>query len=133
MSLVELLIVIGAIAVLAGLAVPMIRGLLPAASTEVAASNLRLLNRAVIAYNQANKELLRASDEGDTDEIFIFNKLKERDNAVPGSPFLKENVHLATSSDEESYRASWNGRMFQILTPGTEGAGLDLLKIAGGG
>ena len=133
MSLVELLIVIGAIAVLAGLAFPMISGLLPAASTEVAASNLRLLNRAVIAYNQANRELSRASAEGDADETFIFNKLKERDNAVPGSPFLKENVHLVTSSDEESYRASWNGRMFQILTPGTEGAGLDLLKISGGG
>jgi len=134
-SLPELLIVIGAIAVLAGLCIPIIRNILPTASTEVAASNLRLINRAVLAYNQINTELVREPDEGDADEIIIFNALKHRDtvNPVPGSPFLKAGVVLVTSSSDEDYRASWNGRMFQLLTPGTEGAGLDLLRVAGGG
>ena len=122
-SLVELLIVVAVIGVMAAVAIPMMNAFIPAQS-QVATRNLNYLNGAVVCYNQAATEL-----STNTSASAIMQVLKARDTLVSGSPFLPSNLKTNTTSDSSTYRATWTGRMFELLPPGTNGTGFDLLKL----
>ncbi len=139
-SLTEVIIVIGAIGVLAAVCVPMISGLTTQSRQAVAEKNMRSLNAAVLAFNQSNWELVLAPQEGTDDELAIFLSLQYRDSAVsrqaPGSPYLNPMFDFVRSSDPQGYRAIWNGRMFEMVSPNATGDGIDLMHLgdtAGGG
>jgi len=128
-SLVEMIVVIAFLAIVAAVAIPVMNNVLKASSYETAKRNMRLLNGAVIAYNEGVAELTNAS--GDGQAVFTLLCTREATNPSPGSPYLPPNAVFVSSSDTATYRATWNGRMFKLVPAGTGGSGLDLLKLMG--
>lgn len=133
MSLAEVLVVIAVLAVITAISIPRISDIISGTSRETATRNLNYLNGAVIAFNESNWELILTASGGTTDEERIFDSLRYRDatNPAPGSPYLPPTATFVASSNATSYRASWNGRMFSLVPAGSNGAGLDLMKIMG--
>ena len=133
LSLTEVLVVVAFLAVVAAVSVPNIAGMVSRSSYETARRNLNYLNGAVIGFNSSNWELVLAASSGSDDEQKIFDSLRYRDPATPapGSPYLPETATFVASSSTSTYRAMWNGRMFGIVVPGSNGTGLDLMKIMG--
>jgi len=129
MSLVEIVVVISVLAVVVSILIPSIIGVVPGSQATTAEANLEHLNQAVLKFNHASSELTNASASDSTDEETIFATLQTRDATVFGSPFLNSNFLPNTSTSETAYRASWNGRMFQLVSPGNTGTGLDLLLL----
>lgn len=132
-SLTEVLVVIAFLAIVAAVSIPQMIGVFTGSTLGSATRNLNYLNGAVIAFNQSNWELVLTSADGSDDEQRIFDSLRYRDaaNPAPGSPYLPSTATFVASDSSDDYRAMWNGRMFELLAPGTEGAGLDLMKIMG--
>jgi type II secretory pathway pseudopilin PulG len=133
MSLTEVLVVIAFLAIVAAVAVPSISRVVSASSYGTAKRNLNYLNGSVIAFNEANWQLVLATSSGSDDEQKIFDSLRYRaaTNPASGSPYLPDTATFVATSDTNTYRAVWNGRMFGIVVPGTNGTGLDLMKING--
>ncbi len=123
-SLTELLVVVSVLAVIAAIGVPLMLNLVPSAGEQTATRNLNYLNGAVLSYNQAVEEL-----NTNATETTILTMLQTRDNRSHGSPYLPANLKTNTSSDSSVYRAKWNGRMFEMLPPGSAGTGLPLLNL----
>jgi len=139
-SLTEVIIVIGAIGLLAAVCIPVMNGITTQSRAAVAEKNMRTLNAAVQAFNQSNWELVSAPQDGTDDELAIFLSLQYRNGAVsrqaPGSPYLNPMFDFVRSSDLQGYRAIWNGRMFEMVGPNATGEGIDLMRLgetAGGG
>ena len=132
-SLTEVLVVIAFLAIVVAISIPNISGLVSDSNYETAKRNLNYLNGAVVGFNDANWELVLAASSGSDDERAIFNSLRYRaaTNPAPGSPYLPPTAAFAATSDTSTYRAMWNGRMFVIVVPGSNGTGLDLMKIVG--
>ncbi|MEI8313284.1 MAG: prepilin-type N-terminal cleavage/methylation domain-containing protein, partial [Verrucomicrobiota bacterium] len=126
-SLAEVLIVVAVLAIVAAIAVPNISRLVTDSSYETAKRNLNYLNGAVVGFNDANWELVLAASSGSDDEQAIFNSLRYRDTTNPatGSPYLPSTAAFGATGDTSTYRARWNGRMFVIVVPGSNGTGLD--------
>lgn len=133
MSLTEVLVVIGFLAIVAAISIPNILGVVLNSKYETAKRNLNYLNGAVIGFNQANWELVLATSGGSDDEQKIFDSLRYREavNPAAGSPYLPSTATFVESSSTNDYRGKWNGRMFEIVIPGSNGTGLDLMKIMG--
>lgn len=133
MSLTEVLVVIAFLTIVAAVSIPNMAGVFSGSNYEAAKRNLNYLNGAVIGFNQANWELVLASSAGSDDEQKIFDSLRYRAavNPAAGSPYLPLSAAFEASSSTATYRAKWNGRMFEIVVPGTNGTGLDLMKIMG--
>lgn len=123
-SLPELLIVIAVIGILAAICIESYSNISSTARASVAADTSSLLNHAVLHYNQANAEILDSATSGTADELAVLQKLQTRDSAIPGSPYIPSNFSSATSSSSVDYRLQWNGHAFQMLAPGTSGAGI---------
>ncbi|MFZ4775019.1 MAG: pilus assembly FimT family protein [Terrimicrobiaceae bacterium] len=133
MSLTEVLVVISFLAIITAVSVPSILGLVTSSSSRTAERNLNYLNGSVIAFNESNWELVLAASGGSDDERAIFDSLRYRapTNPAPGSPYLPPTATFEASTVSTTYRAKWNGRMFEIVIPGSNGTGLDLMKIMG--
>jgi len=129
MSLVEVMIVIGVLAVIASILIPAMVGIVPGSKAATAEANLEYLNQAVLKFNHASTEITNAVESGGADEQAVFATLQARDATLPGSPFLGTNFRSNLSNTDTTYRASWNGRMFQLVSPGSAGTGLDLLLL----
>jgi type II secretory pathway pseudopilin PulG len=132
-SLTEMLIVIAFLAIVAAVSIPSIVGAVKSSSDTTAVRNLNYLNGAVIAFNQSNWELVLTASSGSDDEQAIFDSLRYRaaTNPAAGSPYLPPTATFSASSATNDYRAQWNGRMFRVVSPGSNGTGLDLMKIMG--
>ena len=132
-SLVDVMIVVTFLAIVAAICIPSISGVVSSSNYQTAQRNLNYLNGAVISFNESNWELVLAASPDIGDEQAIFNSLCYRAsmNPSPGSPYLPPTARLVATSDTSTYRAMWNGRMFSIVVPGSNGTGLDLMKIMG--
>lgn len=125
-SLVELIVTIAVLGVLSVIAIPIMSGVLETSQTEVAQRNLNLLNGAVINYNQSVNQLTNSSGS----DSAVVELLKTRDASVPGTPFLPDHFANVTTSDTNAYRAVWNTRVFEMVSKGESGSGIDLLKLS---
>lgn len=127
-SMVELLMVIGVIGVLAGIAIAAYSGITEAAKRTEAVDFAESLNRAVLRFNQANWDLPTAADpSASTDEYTVIRSLQYKwpiRSLKPGSPYFAKNYNPEASSDSNEFRLRWNGRNFEVLGPGTAGTGL---------
>lgn len=133
-SLTEILIVTAVIAILAGIAMPVMTGVGESAERETAERNLNFLNGAVVAYNNVNRELnpgAVATSAGGSDEEDVARRLQTRDSSAPGSPYLQTNLNVGTTAATDRYRAAWNGRFFRLIAPGETGVGIDLSNMGG--
>jgi len=125
-SLAEVVVVVAVIAIMATVAVSTINNVVPAARSEIATRNLNFLNGALHSYEQAVGEL--ATNSSLTN---IITWLTTRDPDVPGSPYLSTNSNFQIVSDQNTYRARWGGRFFEMTPPGESGTGLNLLQMEG--
>lgn len=135
MSFTEVLVVLGALAVLVGILIPSIVNVVPNSRQSTAQANLEQLNKAVLKFNQINWDLVLAADAGSSDdEQAIFRSLQYRDtaNPAPGSPYLEPTLTFVATEDDGVHRAAWNGRMFELIPVGTAGTGLDLSEMLSG-
>ena len=130
-SMVELMVTVAVLAIVAGISIPSIVGVVSSSNYETAKKNLNLLNGAVVAFNNANWELVLAAGSGSEQKIFDSLRYRAATNPAAGSPYLPETATFVSSSDTNTFRAVWNGRMFGIVVPGSNGSGLDLMKIMG--
>jgi len=138
-SLVEALVVIAVVGVLATIAIPTIGGILPSSSGAIATRNMNLLNAAVVSFNQNNHELALDPDSGTADEIAVIRSLQYVPPLIsgslispsPGAPYFEPMANVLATSDSSRHRAQWNGRMYKLISPGTAGSGIDILRLAG--
>ncbi len=132
-SFFEVVISIAVLGVLTSIIIPMATNIVPSSRETAADANLAQLNAALMKFNHANWELALTPSASASDEEAIFRSLQYRDtaNPAPGSPYIDTNSSFVATSNPELYRASWNGRAFQLLVPGTPGAGMDLLEMTG--
>ncbi|MEI6279942.1 MAG: type II secretion system protein [Verrucomicrobiae bacterium] len=132
-SLIEMIVVVAFLAIVAAIAVPVMSNVMQSSSYQTAQRNLNLLNGAVISFNEGNWELVLTTNSGSSDELAIFDSLRYRaaTNPAPGSPYLPQNATFVATSDPTTYRAIWNGRMFDFSPVGSNGTGIDLVKIMG--
>jgi Tfp pilus assembly protein PilE len=129
--LTELLVVVAVLAILAAIGISVITGTVESSKANTAGANLEILNRAVRHYSQAVRELTVAPMDGISDETEVVAELKI-DGSVdsrPGSPYLQPTLKITPSNDSSRYRASWNGYEFQLIEPGKNGIGIDLLDM----
>lgn len=131
-SLVEVIVIIGIVAVLAAVSIPVFQGVNQGAAESVALRNVNLLNGAVVAYNNANEELAIETVPGTADEEQIVVLLRQVDpDNLAASPYLPSEAEFATSSSSDRHRAYWNGKFFELVKRGTVGAGIDLDALGG--
>lgn len=128
-SLAELLATVAAIGILAGVSVQSLSGLRESAREAAARDTLALLNRAVLHFNQTNWDLvLNPVPDATSDELAVLRTLQWRHpdpaQATPGSPYAPSTLPATMSSSPNDYRLQWNGRVYELLLPGTSGAGL---------
>lgn len=128
---------VAVIGILAAIAVPMISGLVPSANDQTARRNLNLLNGAVVAFNQSNHELVLTAAGDASDELAVIRSLQytpppgaEGLTSSPGAPYFNPMARVETSSSEETFRAAWNGRMFEMKSAGATGTGVDLMLLS---
>jgi len=137
MSFAEVMMALGVLGVIVAILIPSIMNVVPHAKSSTAEANLEQLNRAVLRFNQANWELIHPVSGDSSDEEAIFRSLQYRapatSNPAPGSPYIEQTLTFVDSDSDETYRASWNGRMFQLISPGTGGEGIDLSRMYEGG
>lgn len=124
--------VLGFLGVMTCILIIVIQNVVPASKETTATANLDQLNAAVLRFNQSEWELvLTRADGSSDDELAIFRSLQYRHptRPTPGSPFISETLAFYPSNDEETYRAIWNGRQFEMVGPGNSGTGLDLNRM----
>lgn len=134
LSLPELLVTIAVVATLSAVSLQSYLGLRTSAREGVARDVLAGLNRAVLHFDQTNWDLvLNPVPDATSDELAILRTLQWRDphNPAPGSPFVPANFSAAMSSSPDEFRLQWNGRVFELVPPGTSGSGL--LVVSDGG
>ena len=131
--MIEVLVVVGVLAIITTISIPVVSNIFSESNFAAARRNLNYLNGAVVAFNNSNWELVLAASAGSDDEQKIFDSLRYRapTNPAAGSPYLPETAAFVADSDTSTYRAVWNGRMFGIVVPGSNGTGLDLMKLMG--
>jgi len=123
-------VVIAVIAVMAAIAIPIISGVPGNASAATAKRNLAYINSAVQTFNQSQYELTNAESSGTDDETAIRTNLIHRDvTSRPGSPYLPTHITFHYTSDTNKYRAIWNGRLFELVSPGESANGIDLMRL----
>jgi prepilin-type N-terminal cleavage/methylation domain-containing protein len=131
-SLPELLVTIALIGVLAAIAIQSYGGIQTAARETTARDTLAILNRALLHYSQAKWDIVLAPAPGTSDELAILRTLQWRDPVtadlpgLPGSPYLPATFSDTPSASDSDYRLQWNGRTFELLMPGSAGAGIQV-------
>jgi prepilin-type N-terminal cleavage/methylation domain-containing protein len=127
-TLVELIVTIGIIGVLTGIAIPIYSNVRNASEEGVATDHVESLNSAVAKYTQECWKIPTAADaSGTTDEYLVLRSLQYRFPATsphPGSPFFNPNYDPRTSSNPTELRIRWNGKNFELLKHGQSGTGL---------
>lgn len=126
-SLVEILVVVAVIAIITGIFLPQILGVGSATEQTLARRNLNMLNAAVGAFNQSDRNLgeLVSGSQADKEQA-VLDYLRSTNEIIQGSPFLDPERGFAVSSSSGKYRARWNGRVFEWVDRGTAATGVDL-------
>jgi prepilin-type N-terminal cleavage/methylation domain-containing protein len=127
-TLVELIVTIGIIGALTGVAIPIYSNVRNASEETAATDLVEGLNHAVTKYSQECWKMPTAADASSTaDEYAVLRSLQYRfpaPNIRPGSPFFNTNYDPKTSSNSSDIRIRWNGKSFELLKHGQSGTGL---------
>jgi len=126
-SLVELIVTVGVLGIITGIAITYYGGTLDSSKRVVAKEMAETLNLGLKKHAQVNYAFnLAANDSSADDETAIVRSLQfhHPTDLVPGAPFVRPNWHPVASNSAEEFRLRWNGRIFLVVEPGTAGTGL---------
>jgi prepilin-type N-terminal cleavage/methylation domain-containing protein len=127
-TLVELVVTIGIVGVLTGIAIPIYSNVRSASEEGVAVDHVESLNTAVAKFSQECWKIpTTASPDVTDDEYLVLRSLQYRfpgTDSKPGSPFFNPNYNPGTSSNTSDLRIRWNGKNFELLKHGQPGKGL---------
>ncbi|MDF1862457.1 MAG: prepilin-type N-terminal cleavage/methylation domain-containing protein [Verrucomicrobiales bacterium] len=131
-SMVEIMITIAVIGILAAIAVPSIGNVVEGSRRSVAENVIAGLNKATREFSHSQWDLRSTPvlTSGD-DEMLMLRTLQWRDPDLSGElnpkgPFMRTDWNPATSTSNQDYRAMWSGSTWQLIEPGTDGAGLKI-------
>lgn len=132
-SLTELLVTIGVVAVLTAMVIPTVGNLTTRSREIVVGDHVEMLNKAVKSFSQNCWQMNMPADHAsDADELSVLRSLQYRfpaDSLKQGSPYFDPRYNPVASSNTRDFRIRWNGRLFELIPPGTAGTGL---RYAGG-
>ncbi len=111
-TLVELIIVISVIAILVGIALPRLRGMIDEGNTARAASELRALQAAVESYYIHNSKVYPPT--GSTWETLLTTVKPTLIGSAPGDPFA------TTAGTHYQYGKDTNGKYYIIWSVGPD-------------
>lgn len=128
-SMTELIWVIAALGVLAGIAISHVGSMSIGAQSAVAREKLEMLNQGLHAYASAVTEITPGvqavrADSVDEQTVLLYLEYRNPTNPVVGSPFVDPRYRPASSSSTDDFRLVWAGTMFKLLSPGQTGTGL---------
>lgn len=131
-SLSEMVLTISIIGTLAGIAVVSFGHLTNSAKEVLAQERREMLNSALHRFSQYNYELVFSAQQSSAgDEMLVLRTLQYRNPddtfAKVGSPYVVPHYNPKISGDSSDYRIVWNGRLFELLTPGEPGTGLKMV------
>lgn len=121
-----MLVIVAVVGILAAIAIPQLTSIQSSTAETAARDSVERLNRAASQYSQSIAPITIAPGEGSQDELAVTSLLQQRHDTIPGTPFLSPSLAFSADSSVDSLRAQWNGTHFTLLTPGQEGAGLNL-------
>lgn len=113
-TLVELIIVISVIAILVGIALPRLRGMIDEGNTAKAASELRALQAAVESYYIHNSKTYPADGSTTWQSVLVASTTRPK---LIGSALVDP---FSTSSAQYSYDKSSNGLYYVIWSVGPD-------------
>ena len=128
-SMTELVIVISVLGVLSTIAVTSFNHLLGSGKDVVASERREMLNQALHRFAQQNYDMVFTRIDGSTaDEMVILRTLQYRNpdpaRTMIGSPYFHPAYNPVGGSSADTYRLRWTGRNYELLKPGTPGAGI---------
>lgn len=128
-SMSEIIVTISILGILAAVAVLNLGSNYASIQRTLAAEKMEMLNRGLNDRAASIKEYTESAASGATwDENLLLLTLQYRnpddDAADTNSPYIDPRYRPKTSSSPSTYRLQWNGRRFELLSPGTEGSGL---------
>ncbi len=131
MSLVEILTTITIVGVLTAGALAAFSRVREGSKNGAAQDLINHLNNCIASFGQTNYEIVLARDDANTDdEMDVLTTLQWRhpddELADAGSPYVTPYWDPAVSSDDETYRIRWNGKVFELLKAGTAGSGIKI-------
>ncbi|MEM6910516.1 MAG: type II secretion system protein [Verrucomicrobiota bacterium] len=125
LTLSEMLLAISIVGILSGMAISRFSDLRSSAVETVAEHKLSVINESIRSYEQMMPTLtVTVDDSSSADELAVIALLETRDPAIPGSPFFEGAGTMTASANADHYRARWNGFVFELISPGTNGSGL---------
>jgi len=130
-SLMEMLVVVAVMGILSAVAIPYFDRVYENSRRTVAENTVQTLNDGVKKYIQIQGTGILdvpASGESYAEELDIILALQWDDPNEPanGAPYVQADYGPSGSSSTEDYRAVWNGAFFELVEPGTAGAGLKI-------
>ena len=127
-SLLEIIVVVALIGVITAIAVPAYTNLSDNSRRVTSGDFVESLNRGLRSFTLANWEIQTTPVATSADdELKVIRSLQYPWPAArrkPGSPYFSRGFNPPATSDATQYRLVWNGRNFQVLSPGTNGTGL---------
>ncbi len=131
-SLTEMVLTISIMGTLAGVAVVSFGHLTNSAKEVLAEERLEMLNSGLHRFSQYNYELVFSAQQGSAgDEMLVLRTLQYRHPddlyAKVGSPYVVPHYNPKISSGSSDYRLTWNGRLYELIRPGSPGTGLKMV------
>lgn len=128
-SMSEIIVTISILGILATIAVLDLGSNYATIQRTLANEKMEMLNRGLSDRAASIKEYTESAANAATwDENLLLLTLQYRnpddDLADTNSPYIDPRYRPKTSSLPGTYRLQWNGRRFELLSPGTPGSGL---------
>ena len=130
----EMVVMIAIVGILSFIAIASFGNSKGATEENIAREVIETMNLGLKKFAQINYEISLARDDAaSTDEFLVLRSLQWRDplDPSPGSPYVRPDLNPVASTDSQSYRIRWNGRLFTLLEPGSAGAGMKIDFQAG--
>lgn len=133
-SMSELVIVISILGILSGLAVSGYGNLLESSKAVLARERVEALNQSVYRFAEENfEQTFPRMDGSAVDETAVLQMLQyenpepenpARQRSMTSAPYYDPRYRPVATSDTDTYRIRWNGRMYDLIPNGSTGTGL---------